>query len=73
MLNQVRDDVIVPLIIRRASGDELWVQTHHPLVNESSVPSPLRNAAQAAFVEFFSFDMFMLRHDLPNAYNKLNL
>ena len=70
---QVRDNVTVPLIIRRPSGEEVWVQAHHPLVNELAIASPFREAAEAAFVEFCSLDSFMLRHDLPNAFGKLHL
>lgn len=68
-----RDDVTVPLIIRRPSGEEVWGQVHHPLVDELAIPSPVRDAAGAAFVEFCSLDSFMLRHDLPTAFGKLHL
>ena len=71
--NEVRDGVNIPLIIHRSGGGEIWVQAHHPLVNELAIPSPARKAAEAAFVEFCSLDAFMLRHDLPNAFNKLQL
>lgn len=71
--NEVRDGVNVPLVIRRPSGAEVWVQAHHPLVDELLIPSPVRKAAEAAFVEFCSLDAFMLRHDLPNAFSKLQL
>jgi len=71
--DQTRDRALVPLIIKRSDGSEIWVQVHHPLVDESSIPSPVRLAAEAAFVEFHSLDSFMLRHDLPAAYSKLQL
>jgi len=71
--DEVRDGVKIPLIIRRSGGGEIWAQAHHPLVNELAIPSPVRKAAEAAFVEFCSLDAFMLRHDLPNAFSKLQL
>lgn len=71
--NEVRSGAIIPLIIRRNGGEEIWVQVNHPLVNDLSIPSLARDAAQEAFVEFCSLDGFMLRHDLPNAFAKLHL
>jgi len=71
--NEVRDGIVIPLIIRRSGGGEIWVQAHHPLVDELAILSPVREAADAAFVEFCSIDAFMLRHDLPNAFSKLQL
>ncbi len=69
----MRDGVNVPLIIHRSEGGEVWVQAHHPLVNEPAMLSPVRKAAEAAFVELCPLDVFMLRHDLPNAFRKLQL
>lgn len=73
MQDEIRNGVKIPLVIRRNSGEEIWVQVNHPLVNDLEIPSLSRNAAEAAFVEFCSLDGFMLRHDLPNAFAKLHL
>lgn len=71
--NEVRDGITIPLVIRREGGSEIWVQTHHPLVDELATTSSLKLAAESSFVEFVSIDSFTLRHDLPAAYNKLHL
>ena len=70
---QLRDGVEIPLIVRRHDESEVWIQAHHPLVNEQVIPSTVRESAQTSFIEYFSLDGFMLRHDLPSAFSKLHL
>ncbi|MBX3269502.1 MAG: DEAD/DEAH box helicase [Sandaracinaceae bacterium] len=67
------DGAVVPLVVRRADGSEVWVDVHHPLVDPSAVSSPVRDAADAAFVELVSLDAFMLEHDVPEAFRRLGL
>jgi hypothetical protein len=49
------------------------VDVHHPLVDANTVPSHVREGAEASFVEFCSLDAFTLRHDLPRAYEMLQV
>jgi len=68
-----RDGVMIPLVVKRDDGSEVWVDVHHPLVDANVAPSSVRAAAEADFVEFCSLDAFTLRHDLPGAYEVLQL
>ena len=68
-----RNGVTVPLVITRDDGSEVWVDVHHPLVDAHTAPSHVREAAETDFVEFCSLDAFTLRHDLPSAYDTLQV
>lgn len=64
---------MIPLVVKRDDGSEVWVDVHHPLVDANVAPSSVRAAADADLVEFCSLDAFTLRHDLPGAYDVLQL
>jgi len=68
-----RNGVTVPLVVTRDDGSEVWVDVHHPLVDANIAPSHVREAAEAGFIEFCSLDAFTLRHDLPSAYDMLQV
>jgi len=68
-----RNGVIVPLVITRDDGSEVWVDVHHPLVDARAAPSLVQATAASHFVEFCPLDAFTLRHDLPRAYGALQL
>jgi Domain of unknown function (DUF1998)/Helicase conserved C-terminal domain len=68
-----RHGVTVPLVVTRDDGSEVWVDVHHPLVDAHTAPSHVREAAEAGFVECCSLDAFTLRHDLPGAYERLQV
>ena len=72
-VNSKRGSAMVPLVISRNDGSEVWVDVHHPLINADLSPSTVRSAAEAEFAEFISLDSFTLNHDLPGAYRMLQL
>ncbi len=68
-----RGGVTVPLVVRRVDGSEIWVDAHHPLIDPDATDSLLRNSADAELVEYCPIDAFSLRHDLPEAYRRLQV
>jgi len=73
VVNSQRNGSVIPLVVSREDGTDVWVDVHHPLVNGRLASSSVRNAAEAEFAEFVSLDAFTLRHDLPGAYKALQL
>jgi len=69
--NSQRSGVTIPLVVKRKDNSEVWVDVHHPLVRPDTIASPVREAAEAEFVEFYSLDAYTLLHDLPSAYAAL--
>jgi hypothetical protein len=65
--------LVVPLVLTRGDGAEVWVDVHHPLVDPETAPSVVKERAESEFLEFCSLDTFVLRHDLPFAVSKLNI
>lgn len=71
--NTERNGATIPLVVSRNDGTEVWIDVHHPLVNGTLINSSARTAAESAFAEFVSLDAFTLLHDLPGAYQALQL
>lgn len=71
--NVRRGGVVVPLVIARGEGAEIWVDAHHPLIDPAALDGAVRDAATAGMAEFCSLDAFTLQHDLPNAVRQLQL
>jgi hypothetical protein len=72
-LETVRNDTIIPLIIHREDGSQIWVDVHHPMVALACSESSVCSAAAAEMIEFCDLDAFTLRHDLPKAVELLQL
>jgi hypothetical protein len=64
---------VVPLVITRAGGDEIWVDLHHALTDPDGTDSEIRRLAESEMVEYCSLDSFTLIHDLPAAVAVLQL
>jgi hypothetical protein len=62
----------VPLLMQRLDESEIWLDVHHPLVDAEG-DSPLSQAAGLELLEYYSFDTFTLRHDLPGVVAQLEL
>ena len=68
-----RDGIQIPLIVQRGDESEVWVDVHHPLVDPAAVVSEIRDQAEAEMIEFYSLDAFTLSHDLPCAFDSLQI
>lgn len=68
-----RGTISVPMIVKRADGSEVWVNPHHPLLDPEMFDLSVREAADAELVEYCPIDAFSLRHDLPEAYRRLQV
>jgi Domain of unknown function (DUF1998) len=62
----------VPLRVR-ISGEWIWVDVHHPLVDPDVVGASVLDAAQLYMVPVVALDTFMLLNDLPRACSKLGV
>ena len=68
-----QDGLSIPAVIHRSDGSPIWVDVHHPLVDPNQAPSPVRDLADALMTEYCPIDAFTLQHDLPDAFNRLQL
>ncbi len=60
----------VPLRVR-ISGEWVWVDVHHPLVDPDIVGASVLDAAQLYMAPVVALDTYTLVNDLPRAFNKL--
>ena len=58
---------MVPVVLHRKDGGEVWVDVHHALIDSAGLPSPLQDAAYGNGAEYVSIDSYSLAHDLPRA------
>jgi len=62
----------VPLRVR-ISGEWVWVDVHHPLVDPDIVGASVLDAAQLYMAPVVALDTFTLLNDLPRAFNMLGV
>jgi len=72
-LGAKRGDVIIPLVVTRHDGSEVWVEVRHPLIDNSASNTEVCRAAQDELVEYCSLDSYTLVHDLPTAVKELQI
>lgn len=68
-----RGPLVVPMVIARADGSEVWVEVTHPLYDTSQATSVLASGAASEFVEYVALDTHSVAHDLPTAWRQLQL
>ena len=68
-----KNGISVPLVVERKDTSEVWIDVHHPLVDEENSDSEIRKLSEEEFVEFSSIDAFTLRYDLPSALSQLQI
>ena len=68
-----RGGVVVPMVLRREDGSEVWIEVRHPLIDGSACVTDVCRAAQDELVEYCHLDSHTLVHDLPSAVRELNI
>jgi len=72
-LDAERKGVQVPLVIRREDHSEIWVDIHHPLIDSNVLNSQVQMRAETEMMEYYSLDTFTLAHNLPSAFERLQV
>jgi len=72
-LGAKRGDVIIPLVVTRHDGSEVWVEVRHPLIDNLASNTEVCRAAQDELVEYCALDSYTLVHDLPAAVKELQI
>jgi hypothetical protein len=68
-----RGAVVVPMVLKREDGSEVWIEVRHPLIDSSACVTEVCRAAQDELVEYCYLDSHTLVHDLPSAVRELNI